>query len=430
MKSAYNAQNVSLKIVMVAHEGPRGGTGITTFNTAKDLAELGHEVVLVLPGPEQVTHSMPDNLSVITIPNDAVNWFETSAIMNEQMDTMFGELLEIVKPDIVHLRHFLYQSANYLSVTHSRDIPTVVSLHDGAWLCPQWGFLLPNGNLCSGPETAEKCTWCMGSHSGLKDFNLEQMREISGKLCARRMWLKGLLLLPDRVISISKFIRKMFHKYGPRKDSVLIPTGIQYFKAKKKTVSDVIRFGFFGHLIAHKGLGTLLKAWEEIYKAYGDKATLTLFGKQFQPIHPSLMEGVKKHGPYNFEDLPNLYKNIDVAIVPSLTECRCRTIREAFIAKTPVLCSDIPPNIELVEDGKDSMVFDVRRPSDLRNAMSQLIARPEKIEKLTSGIKKQRTVREETKDLIILYEEIINDTKRQEKSVAKINEWKASVPSM
>jgi glycosyltransferase involved in cell wall biosynthesis len=396
-------------ILIIAHEIPKGGVGVSAYEVAKTLADLGNDVYLVLPEGEEF--QTPENLAVIYMADrEEQSVWKTLGLNDKYKEARLADIIQLIKPDIIHIYHFLKQSINYIEVAKKAGVPCVVSIRDATWFCPQWHLLDPYLRLCEGPETIDKCVMCVTKHGRkeLDALSLDELKDCYGILHLRSTILTGALATADRIISISKFMQDKLHKYTPIDNDVLIPSGIEEFEAKPKTPSDILRFGFFGHIIPHKGVGTLLEAWQGINEEYGNQVSLTLYGGKYTQIQPEFLIGTTEYGPYRIQEIPDLYANVDVAIFPTLTECRPRGVREAFMAETPVICSDIPPMLELVDDGKDAIVFDAGSASGLQIAMQEVIQYPEKIQQMRENIKKPRTVKEEVEDLLVLYDEVIN----------------------
>ena len=83
------------------------------------------------------------------------------------IDERFSELLDQVKPDIVHVGHLNHLSTSLLREASSRNIPIVFTLHDYWLMCPRGQFMQtsPEGPnelwaACDGQEDrkcAERC---------------------------------------------------------------------------------------------------------------------------------------------------------------------------------------------------------------------------------------------------------------------------------
>ncbi len=83
------------------------------------------------------------------------------------MDERFAEVLDGIRPDVVHIGHLNHLSTSIPRVAALRDIPVVFTLHDYWLMCPRGQFMQmfpePSNKLwatCDGQENrkcAERC---------------------------------------------------------------------------------------------------------------------------------------------------------------------------------------------------------------------------------------------------------------------------------
>jgi glycosyltransferase involved in cell wall biosynthesis len=78
-----------------------------------------------------------------------------------RMDAVFGEVLDEVRPEVVHLQHLMNHSINYVGIAHQREIPVVFTLHDYWLTCPNGGQRIrPDRHVCETLELAH-CGECV-----------------------------------------------------------------------------------------------------------------------------------------------------------------------------------------------------------------------------------------------------------------------------
>lgn len=125
----------------------------------------------------------------------------------------------------------------------------------------------------------------------------------------------------------------------------------------------------------HKDHITVLKAILKL-KEQGFVVPLVLTGARYTAAD-EVFGFVDKHGLGNqvyylgkvpYDDIIALYQNAGFLISASLHESNCLTILEAAAAGVPVIASDIPPNIELLETLKLNLF-----PQRDDNALAELI---------------------------------------------------------
>lgn len=73
-------------------------------------------------------------------------------------------------------------------------------------------------------------------------------------------------------------------------------------------------------------------------------------------------------------DVRNIYADIDVLLVPSLSESFCRIAAEAMVNRLPVIASDLPALRELLDDGEAGLLFPAGDAIAAATAVRRLVA--------------------------------------------------------
>jgi len=120
---------------------------------------------------------------------------------------------------------------------------------------------------------------------------------------------------------------------------------------------------------------------------------------------------VKHHGPYKPEDLPGIFSQTDIAIVPSRSESYSFIVRECLHAGVPVIASNVGGIPEIVQDNVNGLLFNQGDFRDLANKLQFIIQNPKKISALRKNIQPVRTVSEDAEELKGIYRRIL-ETKR------------------
>ena len=111
----------------------------------------------------------------------------------------------------------------------------------------------------------------------------------------------------------------------------------------KKTSSNILRIAYFGEQREEKGYNLLIDVLDNlegnfILKTYGKD---DLYQRKY----------IEYMGPYKYEDLKDIYSNIDVVIVPSTNiESFGFVVLEALANKTPVIASNNVGSKDLVNE--------------------------------------------------------------------------------
>ena len=184
-----------------------------------------------------------------------------------------------------------------------------------------------------------------------------------------------------------------------------------------------LRFGFVGTLLPMKGIDVLLAAFKELeYK----EIELLIFGKLlpyagYEGYMHVLRKTARKDsrirlmGDFDHEDVGKVFSGIDVLVVPSIwPENWPLVIAEAFLYKTPVVASRIGGIPELIEDGKNGLLFNAGDAHDLKDKLRHLIEDLHLLSALKNTVTKVKTIEEHTIEIEQAYARLI------EKSLAVV----------
>ena len=144
-----------------------------------------------------------------------------------------------------------------------------------------------------------------------------------------------------------------------------------------------VTFGFVGRLLHDKGLKTLIdahlllqsthKPFQTLIAGTPDPDNASSFTEQELSVYKNI-EGLHFLGHVN--DIPALWKNCHVAVLPSRREGLPRSLLEAAACGRPLLASNVPGCREIVRHGENGLLFEVDHPNALAEAMEQMIDDP------------------------------------------------------
>jgi glycosyltransferase involved in cell wall biosynthesis len=108
---------------------------------------------------------------------------------------------------------------------------------------------------------------------------------------------------------------------------------------------------------------------------------------------------VRFRGPFDNERIAEVYREIDVLVVPSLWfENSPLTIHEAFLFKTPVVTSGIGGMAELVRDGVDGLHTRPGDPAHLASALKRFVDEPDLAIRLSRGVPRVKSIAEDAQE--------------------------------
>ena len=377
---------------------------------------------------------------------------------NDIIDRRFGEFLDLIGPDVVHFHHVTCLSTNLVRVAKERGVPVIFTLHD-FWLICQRGQLVKRDlSLCQGPKPHE-CARCLahqlsirGGHqrvaqlyrrtktmlgkelSRLKAFAKRlyllraklffmSQRDAVNQIQERTRHIKEICGLVDLFISPSQFLRAKFVEYGAPPGKILVSKyGHQtsYFSNFTKRRSGKLRFGYIGTLIPSKGVHVLVEAFNGVQNA---DAELEIHGsflpyegfEDYPDLLPRLVrnERIRFLGGYQHTQISNILAGIDVLVVPSIWhENSPLTLHEAFLARTPVIASDLGGMAELIQDGVNGLLFKAEDAADLREKIEMVVRRPDLIAKLSANIGPVKTIEENAIEVEGIYRDFVTRSQR------------------
>ena len=142
------------------------------------------------------------------------------------------------------------------------------------------------------------------------------------------------------------------------------------FQDRVKELDGCLRLGFIGGLHSYKGLDDLAAALDEStvdcdLVVAGDGPERTRLEQLFGARAAFL-------GSVPYEQIPALYHELDVFVLPSHTEGLPRVILEAQATATPTVATRVGGIPEVIEDGETGLLCDPRQPKSLRRVIERL----------------------------------------------------------
>jgi len=208
----------------------------------------------------------------------------------------------------------------------------------------------------------------------------------------------------------NKEVKSFYESYGiPSEMLEVVPSAVNLKKFIKSLLSEnearkclglaslknIITIGFIGGLRPEKNVETLVKAFGELMRDFSElKASLIIIGDG--PMRPILEEYVKEYGIDDFAFflgyIPDAYKflkAIDIFVLPSLSEGSPLSLIETMACGKAIIASDIPAIREIVENGKEALLFDSLSSEQLKEAILKLYHNPELRRELGENAKKK-----------------------------------------
>ena len=281
----------------------------------------------------------------------------------------------------MRLRHLSSAGTKHLdAITHSA-VATIVAMREREPYDVIHYHAEGPGMLAFAPRLASSAKVVLTSH-GLDHDRAKWSRaaravlKIGGWLSAR---------VPDATVAVSRDLTEYYaRRYG--RPTVYIPNGVT---DRLGSLSGPPPFGlderryvlFVGRLVPEKRPDDLIRAFRSIR---GDVRLVIAGGTSFTSSYVEQLRRLAGDDPrivftgYVYGDeLRSLYRNAAAFVLPSSLEGMPLTLLEAIASSSPVVVSDIPPNVEVVgHDARGHHVFPSGDVDALRRSLIAVLADP------------------------------------------------------
>jgi glycosyltransferase involved in cell wall biosynthesis len=410
-----------LKILIGVHQFfPDHYTGTERYvlNLAKQLQKMGHFVkVLTYAFRDQdgfsAGHSSRmlfkeytyEGVPVIALrhkshPDDIVFVFD---LIDMDVHNEAGRIFKKDNFDMYHCAHPL-RIASSIRAAKDAGVKVTLMLTDYFLMCPQGIMLRSNSSLCDGPDHGRNCLKYCFAHVGEQ----RMQRRISEA--------HSLLGCCDYLLSPSQFLIGAFNHTGfiSADKFILSRHGFDYAKKKGhffREPGETVTFGYIGTVQYHKGVHIMVEGFKEAQRQ-NRNVRLQIWGGCFHEVE--YQKSVRKiaagnphiefKGQYDFNDIEDILRNIDVIIVPSIWyENAPLTITTGLAHGIPVITSDIGGMKELINDGQNGFTFKVGDSADLSQKISAIANDPGIIRSFKRHIRYPIRIEEEAFNMELIF---------------------------
>lgn len=385
-----------MRVLLVSHGYPprdTGGVELHTQAVARGLVSAGDGVRVFTAAAERDGMRMVANEQdgAVRVRRLHIPIGEDFArrVLRPWVRTQFEQFLDEERPDVVHVQHLLFLSADCIAAAAARRIPVVVTLHDAWWLCPE--IHLSGSNHVCGPLHGPAC-WVHHDLPRLRRSLLAArgvVRAVPDEL-RRPRTLRRALDTADVVLAPSSSLAETYALAGFARPRVS-PHGVSIVPEPARPPQRPTRFGFVGPATSSKGAHLLADA-------IPPGATLVHWGR-------GVVGGdrVERRGEFAPEAARDAYRSFDVLVVPSVVaESFSLVTAEAQALSIPVVASLAGALPELIENGRNGLLV---VPGD-RNALAAALARladPAEVERLQRGARAPRAFADQLEELRLIY---------------------------
>ncbi|HEV8716127.1 MAG TPA: glycosyltransferase family 4 protein [Candidatus Binatia bacterium] len=421
-----------------------GGTETYVAHLAHALACRGHAVSVFsrVADPTRAEYTVDvvarDGVTITRV-NNTFNHPKDFAqsYVNAEIARRFGAFLDTCSPDIVHFHHLMYLSTSCIQEAARRGLPVVMTLHDYWLICQRGRFLKPDLSQCPGQTTAG----CAGCFAHLLNKKFAPVYQRLKALLSRRSWVRdrlrhfhgqhiaarppapqALRQICQRMAHVrevcqevslflapSRFLRDQFLAFGiPAEKIIFAECGLPPLEipttGRKHTAAPLI-FGYIGVVDPVKGVHLLVEAFHplagaelRIYGGETDYAPYPDRGRFLSQLRSS--PHIRVMGRYDNRDLGKILAEVDVVIVPSIWyENAPLVIREAFLARKPVVTAAFGGMQEWVQHEVNGLLFRHRDVEDLRSTLARFITDSGLVHRLSRNFPAVKSIAEDAREL-------------------------------
>ena len=355
--------NESMRILLVHNFYQHPGGEDAVYTTEGELLEArGHTVIRYSLDNRRIDQMRSTSLAAATLWNRESGRELASLVANE-------------KPDIAHFHNTfpLVSPAGYHAVRAAR-VPVVQTLHNYRLLCAN-ALLFRSGRTCQ-DCVGKRLRWPGVLHACYRDSRIASagvvaMQTVHGVIGT---WTRKV----DAYIALTKFARDQFVTGGLPAERIHIKPNFLPDPGPGDGVGGYALF--VGRLSKEKGLGTLIDAWATLpekwsLRVIGD-GPLANRAREAQATIPGF-EWLGRLSPG--EVLDAVGKAAFVIMPSECFEGLPRVAIESFAKGTPLVASDIGSLAELVEHGRNGLLFRSGDAGALAERASQLFEDPESL---------------------------------------------------
>ncbi|MDR1682447.1 MAG: glycosyltransferase [Candidatus Symbiothrix sp.] len=381
----------------------RGGDSIATINLEHLLINQGHEVaVFAMQHPETI-----DTPYLIYFPSEvSVNnksdilKFMLRPFGTSKVKQKWTQLLDDFQPDVVHLNNIHSQLSPVIAqIAHQRGIKVVWTLHDYKLLCPRYDCLV------NGKTPCEKCFTDKKQAIVHRCIKNSLPMSVVAYLEAMKWNRKKLETYTGQFICPSRFMRNKMIQGGFNPDKLNVLSNFADLqKIGINTFEKENYYCFLGRISYEKGIESLLKA------AIPLPYRLIIIGDG--PLR-SKMENLVQKTPHisfvGYQKWPEIKEIVSKArfcVLPS--ECyenNPLSLIESLCLGTPVLGAKIGGIPELIEEGKNGVLFESKNVDDLKNKIEKMFLQDFDFQNMAKDAQQKYSAEKYYKQIINIYKQ-------------------------
>jgi glycosyltransferase involved in cell wall biosynthesis len=428
------------------------GTETYTLELARNLRTLGHDPVVVTAifagetaQPAPIHRYVHESIPVLSIDKNAYPHSRVKdTYYQPSMASVLGEILDEVRPDVVHVTHLINHTGVLLEAVAARRLPTVATFTDFFGFCYNNKLEAHDGSLCAGPASpAVNCLAChlkaVADSSPANGLRARMVRkpavaavraramhfaqtlpslragELAGQvqdLVQRPRILGALYRQYARAIVPTAFIEGAYARNGFAGPMDRIPFGVDIDRAPKRRTREgpPLVIGFIGQIMSHKGPDLLLDAARAALRPTDYE--VRIYGSMTQdPAYAASLARRASGLPARFmgtfppERMREVMDELDVLAIPSRWyENSPLVLLNALASHTPVIVADVEGMTEFVRDGVNGYTFSRGSARSLAAVLARTSGDPAALRRMSATTGYEMTTLEMARRTLEVYD--------------------------
>lgn len=350
-------------------------------------------------------------------------------------------LYEEVKPDVMHVHTLMGLPLDLLKYMKTKGVKLVLTSHDYYGICPRVNLITrlgtpcaqANGSMCEDCNRYSKSKgWlkllnsklflrykhllrvnASKSQAGLNGHNLANSLQVDNesRFVELSNYYKRYLEMFDAIHFNSNVSKEVFssHINLPYNEVIPITTRVISDHRREKNYGDILRMSFVAGIGMAKGFPLLKQVLMELYNEGFTNWELNIWEGHKIEWDPDC-ELIHFRGRYTSEQLPDVYGETDLLVVPSIwKETFSLVALEALSYGVPVLMSENVGAQVLVESVTPELIY--HGPSELKEKLRGLMTDINSLSLFNQKILKQNSInfneRKHAEDMLNFYKRVM-----------------------
>ena len=316
--------------------------------------------------------------------------------------------IESFQPDVIHCFSIgAPVTPHFMEFAKSKGIPIVFSFRDYYYICPKNYILNDKNEVLHKHESALECILHHQPKRNILFDTLLYLKQSHHKNIIKKHI--DYFLTPSE--NLTQFVSKHFKKEGKTLANPIL------IEQNQNSNSEGNYILFVGRLVPEKGILTLLKAFQNIFKQFpNEKLWIVGDGNQTEELQDftenNKLQNVSFLGNKSREELLEIYANSKFSVVPSeYLEAYGNVILESLAFGKTVITSDLVGIKEEIEQNNVGLTYSFKNQEALEEKMIELLSNSGLKSELENNIPKylaSKTFSKHFEDLATIYENLLS----------------------